>query len=437
MFLASCHSPADAREPKNDAPGPAAAQSLASPALTPDSSLGSGEEVAFAQQTGSPRWLTDGPWRLPGCVAYERPLASVAAAVASARARGAEDTDMKDVVVLLRAQGSPHVWPRVWVLEAQALTEERLLAEWTSWASRERSLGQRRCGIARMDAGDGSTIVAVVVVDVLADLAPLPLRARVGQWIRLDASLLAAARSGQLLLLGPDESPRGVPSTLTAGAFRSTFSFDRQGYWRLQVLLDVGFGPQPALEAWVFVGMEPELEAVLRAAPGEGKGTPSPAGMSPDVARSALYSMIDAARRSQGLPSLERDRRLDDLAQAHAEAMLRNGRTAHDAGDGLPLDRVARAGLGPRRVGENVARARSIERAHRVLWDSPSHRGNLLDPAYDAIGIGVVNAQAGDVLVCELFADYGGVAAWLLSPRRSASRSSSPDSFSRELVRSP
>jgi hypothetical protein len=275
----------------------------------------------------------------------------------------------------------------------------------------------------------------VVVVDVLADLAPLPLRARVGQWMRLDASLLAAARSGQLLLLGPDESPRGAPSTLTADAFRSTFSFDRQGYWRLQVLLDVGFGPQPALEAWVFVDMDPEIGAVLRGAPGE--LTEPPREMSPAVARGALWSMIDAARRSQGLPSLERDRRLDDLAQAHAEAMLESGRTAHDAGDGSPLERVARAGLGAHRVGENVARARSIERAHRVLWDSPSHRGNLLDPAFDAVGIGVVKGEAGDVLVCELFADLAGVAAWRPSPRRSASRSSSPDSFSRELVRRP
>lgn len=433
MFLLSCHAPGPPRTPGNlarsSADGPPAA------ALPPDSLLGAGEALAFAQQTGSPRWVSDAPWRLPECVAYERPLATVAAAIASGRARGVASTDMKDVVVLLRAQGSPHVWPRVWVLEAQALTEERLLSEWTSWVSGERSLGQRRCGIARLDASGGRTIVAVVVVDVLADLAPLPLRARVGQWLRLDASLLAAARSAKLLILGPDQSPRAVPSTLTAGAFHSAFSLDRQGFWRLQLLLDVGFGPQPALEAWTFVDVEPGLEAVLAAAPG---GVPEPpAGASPDVARSALWSMIDAARRSQGLASLQRDPRLDDLAQAHAEAMLRNGRTAHDAGYGLPLERVARAGVGARRVGENVARASSLERAHRVLWDSPSHRGNLLDPGYDAIGIGVVTAGAGDVLVCELFADYGEVVTWLPSPGRAASRSPSPEQLSSHPLSAP
>jgi uncharacterized protein YkwD len=65
--------------------------------------------------------------------------------------------------------------------------------------------------------------------------------------------------------------------------------------------------------------------------------------------------------------------------------------------------------IAARRVGENVARARTLQRAHRVLWDSPSHRGNVLDPGFDALGIGVVRTDDGDVVVCELFVDYGGV----------------------------
>jgi uncharacterized protein YkwD len=88
--------------------------------------------------------------------------------------------------------------------------------------------------------------------------------------------------------------------------------------------------------------------------------------------------------------------------------MRRSGRTAHDVGDGSPVERVARV-IAARRVGENVARARTLQRAHRVLWDSPSHRGNVLDAGFDALGIGVVRTDDGDVVVCELFVDYGGV----------------------------
>jgi hypothetical protein len=344
-------------------------------------------------------------------VAYERPLSRVAAAVAAARSRGAASFEVKDVVALLRTLGSPHVWPRVWTLEAQGLTDERLIAEWSSWVSREPRLGQRRCGIARVDTDAGHSLVVAVVVDVLADLAPLPLLARVGQWLRLDAPLIGAARAGQLLLMGPDESPRRVPSTLDTGAFHAVFSLDQPGFWRLQVLLDVGFGPQPALEAWVFVDGDPDLRLAQRAPPGE-ISEPS-GGASTDELRAALWSMIDGGRRSQGLGSLRRDPRLDAVAQAHVMAMLESGRTAHDVGDGMPSDRLSRAGIGARRVGENVARASSLERAHGVLWDSPSHRGNLLDPGYDALGLGIARSEAGDVLVCELFADYGarGVAA--------------------------
>jgi Cysteine-rich secretory protein family len=385
--------------------------------------IGDPASIAWARATGSPRWGTDETWRLPQCVAYERPLSRVAAAVAAARARGVVSADLKDVVALLRAFGSPHVWPRVWILEARALTDEALAAEWSSWVSQAPHLGQLRCGIARLEAEAGRSVVVAVVVDALADLAPLPLVARVGQWLRLDAQLLTGARAGQLLLLGPDESPRRVPSTLDARAFHATFSLDQPGFWRLQLLLDVGFGPQPALEAWLFVDHEPDLELALRSV--TERVSEPPVGASTDQLRGALWSMIDAGRRSQGLGSLRRDARLDDVAQAHVTAMLASGRTAHDVGDGMPIDRLTRAGVDARAVGENVARAPTLVRAHRLLWDSPSHRGNLVDPTFDAVGIGVARSEAGDLLVCELFADFGGTLRALPASSAQASRSSS------------
>lgn len=404
----------------------------------PTSLIAAPSALSWAGHTASPRWETVDPARLPGCVAHERPLTLVARAIAEARARGATTTDMKDVVVLLRSLGSPHVWPRVWSLESPGLSDDQVRAEWSSWVSRAASRGQRRCGVARLELEDGRGIAVGVVVDALADLAPLPLRARVGQWLSLEARLLAASRSGQLLLLGPDEVPRRVPSRLDGEAFHATFSFDQQGFWRLQLVLDVGAGPQPALEAWVFVDVEPELDAALPS-PAPGVAEP-PAGASVEQLRAALSSRIAGVRRARGVPALARDERLDALAQAHVEAMLRGGRTAHDVGDGLPLARALRAGLSVRRVGENVARARTLERAHRVLWGSPSHRRNLLDAGYDAVGIGVVRTDASDVVVCELFVDYGEVIMQRALPPAGAHGLSPGDasrSPRRDLVREP
>lgn len=354
--------------------------------------------------------------RLPGCVAYELPLSQVAAAIASAKARSAPIAEVADVSTLLRVLGGPHVWPRVWTLEMREPDAERVREAWSSWWSSVAAgdaAGERRCGTALVESGDGRTIMAAVVVDALADLAPIPLRARTGQWLRFDARLLADARQAELSLLGPDGGPRAVSGALRAGTFRAVFSADRPGFWRAQLLLDAGQGPRPALEAWIFVDREPDLAEATRGAPGTGSALPDDA--STDVLRAALSGWIDAARRADGLPSLRRDTALDQLAQQHAEAMARRGQTAHDVGDGPPADRLSRAGILARRIGENVARAPSLERAHRVLWDSPSHRGNIVEPSFDVLGVGVLRA-AGDVWVCELFADRRGMLSAIIAP---------------------
>jgi hypothetical protein len=374
---------------------------------SPGSIIADPTAVDFADDTASPRWDTAERLSLPTCLGYEAPLARAARAVAEAVARRGGAGELEDVTALLRAIGSPHVWPRVWLMEGRPVADADLLEAWTGWLGPEPGLGERRCGTARLRAADGREVVAAVVVDALADLDPLPLRARTGQWLRLEARPLAAVRDARLLLLGPDGgAPRSIPGRLQPGAFHAAFSLDGAGLWRLQLLLDAGAGPRPALEAWVFADVPPDIGAALRAAPGEGQGPPPSAGR--DELRAALSYMIDAGRRSQGFQPLRRDWALDDLAQRHAEAMLARGQTAHDVGLGLPTERVARAGIRARRVGENVARARSIERAHRALWDSPSHRGNMLDPGFVALGIGVARAEPNDVWVCELFTDAAG-----------------------------
>jgi hypothetical protein len=365
--------------------------------------------IDWARETSSPQRDPDVVLRLPECVAYERPLGRVAAAVADAAARHVGLADITDVGLLLRAFGEPHVWPRVWLLEARNLGREALLAEWTPWVSNEPTAGERRCGTALIHTDDGRDIAVAVVIDALADLAPLPLRAHLGQWLRFAAPLsptvLAALQEASLMMLAPDGSLRIVPVAVGAGMFHSVFSLDRPGLWRLQASFDTGRGPRPALEAWVFVDRDPDMEAALQPPPGEGPELPLEAGR--DELRAALSRSIEGVRRSVGVPPLRRDPKLDDLAQAHVEAMQRTGRTAHDVGDGLPPARATRAGVSARRFGENVARASSLERAHRALWDSPSHRRNLLDAGFEAVGIGVARASERDIWVCELFADYG------------------------------
>jgi uncharacterized protein YkwD len=241
-------------------------------------------------------------------------------------------------------------------------------------------------------------------VDVLADLDPLPVRARFGQWLRLNAHLLAPASSGRVVLLGPRGTPRKVPSQVSGDTLRSAFNLDQQGLWRIQVLLETGAGPRPALEAWVFADETPDLRAGSRPAPGEARAG-SIASANVAELRGALLEMVNLARLSEQRMPLRRRWDLDRLAQAHAENMWHSRRTAHDAGQGSPVERLAQAGVFAFRVGENVAHARSLGQAHRALWDSPSHRENLLDSAFEVVGLGAIATPSG-VWVCELFVDY-------------------------------
>jgi hypothetical protein len=53
-------------------------------------------------------------------------------------------------------------------------------------------------------------------------------------------------------------------------------------------------------------------------------------------------------------------------------------------------DRVRRAGVSVIKLGENVSQGDSVEAAYAALMASPSHRANMLEPAFTQVGIGVV-----------------------------------------------
>lgn len=347
-------------------------------------------------------------FRIPGCPSQEQSLLAAARGVANDVAQQ-RVWDVADVVARLRAAGGPFVWPRVWTLQTAALDAPDVQAELAKWVARSAQLGQRRCGSAEVVSSTGSHTLAAIVVDALADLEPLPTRVRLGQWLRLRARLLVPARRAETILLGPRGAPRTIPTELRPDEVRSVFSLDQPGMWRIQLLLDTETGPRPVAEAWAFVGEEPNLSAAQAPAPGESlsvraapAATEAPAATTEEEQRNLLFEMLNAARRSEQRMPTRRDPRLDQLARAHAEAMRRTQQTAHDVGQGLPSERLHSAGIEAALVGENVAHAASLGRAHRALWDSPAHRGTLLDPRFAAVGIGVASEGAA-VWVCELF----------------------------------
>jgi len=118
------------------------------------------------------------------------------------------------------------------------------------------------------------------------------------------------------------------------------------------------------------------------------------------------FALVNAERTKAGLAPLKKESRLVRIALRHSEKMASEGRLFHRF-PGYPelKERLFAEGLTFTAFAENVALSseRSPERVHQGFMDSPSHRANLLNPSYNALGIGVSIDSEGDLYVTEIF----------------------------------
>lgn len=332
---------------------------------------------------------------LSRCGRGEAALVATARVLLERKVAGAALPELDGIADVQRAEGEPHPWPRAWAVRAHTLGDSAM-ARLDAWLGDD-ARRLRRCGVASGTASDGTTSLVVVTVDALADLAPLPMRARTGQWLSLEARLRVGARGASVIVLGPNGGTRTVPSWIEGSTVRARFAAEAPGLLSVQIVADLPTGPRPVLEADVLVDVDPATAPVAGPAPGEDAGG---AGADDEV----LSRMVAATRSAAGLGGLARDARLDAVARAHAQRMATVHELAHDAGDGDPPERLRDAGLDARYLGENVAHAPNVALAHRALWRSLSHRMNLVRPDFDRMGLAVVRDSGGDAWVVELLA---------------------------------
>ena len=382
--------------------GPSALPSASEPQRASSAEAGLAPNGEFAALTQSPQ--PAGPLADPSqrtlseaCGDADAALLSVATQLAGQKMAVSGELDVDAISYRLRAAGAPYVWPRAWLFNGSEGEVETAKARMLHWLAGFSDGGTRRCGVVLRHERNSRMSVAAVAVDVLADLDPLPTRARIGQWIEVSATLRVPATEAKLVVLGPRGAPRPVLTSFDAGRVHARFNADAPGTWLVQLLGSVDGGPRPLLEALVFAGTEPPRSAAVSKAPGEDAHDAA------DDPRAALYAMVNAARASESGAPLTRDGRLEALAQQHAEAMRRAHKTAHDTGEGDLNQRLQRAEL-ELSAGENVAHAGSAALAQRALWASPSHRENLLFRGFDRVGIGVAPDADGTLWVCQVFA---------------------------------
>jgi uncharacterized protein YkwD len=102
-----------------------------------------------------------------------------------------------------------------------------------------------------------------------------------------------------------------------------------------------------------------------------------------------VVSLVNQEREEAGCDPVTVDDRLTDAAQDHSQDQADMGKMTHTGSDGSTVGkRVTRAGYEWRKVAENVASGTtSPERAMTLWMNSDAHRENILNCAFENIGV--------------------------------------------------
>lgn len=131
---------------------------------------------------------------------------------------------------------------------------------------------------------------------------------------------------------------------------------------------------------------------------------PSRSGTNLSSEESVMLSMINKERSASGLAPLKSDSALTRLARLKAKDMIDGGYFNHQSPTyGSPFDMMKSAGVSYKTAGENLAGASSVASAHKNLMNSPGHRANILNGAFNRVGIGIVSGGPYGKMFVQMF----------------------------------
>ncbi|HZU29686.1 MAG TPA: CAP domain-containing protein [Candidatus Angelobacter sp.] len=116
-----------------------------------------------------------------------------------------------------------------------------------------------------------------------------------------------------------------------------------------------------------------------------------PANAAPTAQEKLVFDQLNQERQKSGLPPLQWNDQVAEAARKHSRELAKNGKLSHQfPGEAAVPERIGTTGARFTLSAENVARTEYIQDVHPALMNSPGHRANMLNPKYNAVGIGVV-----------------------------------------------
>src|SRR5262249_44814718 len=184
-----------------------------------------------------------------------------------------------------------------------------------------------------------------------------------------------------------------------AGTFRCG---PDKGRYQVEVAAEDRFGATVVANFPVWCGVAAPATAEATAPPRAAHDEAAP---TPAAAEQLIFRLVNADRAQAKVPALAWDDKLAAVSRAHCADMQAHGFFGHvSPTTGSTADRARKAGLDAALLLENVARAFSAGEVERGLMSSPGHRANILSRDATHIGVGVVFAQSGELLVTQMFA---------------------------------
>jgi hypothetical protein len=107
-------------------------------------------------------------------------------------------------------------------------------------------------------------------------------------------------------------------------------------------------------------------------------------------------SRANGARAAAGLPAMSTNDQLVQVARQHSQEMASSGTIFHNP------QLASQVTTGWKLLGENVGVGPACDSVHEAFMDSPAHRKNILEPKFDAVGMGVV-ISGNTIYVTEAF----------------------------------
>lgn len=117
-----------------------------------------------------------------------------------------------------------------------------------------------------------------------------------------------------------------------------------------------------------------------------------------------IFDLVNKARREAGLSELKSDSNIMKVAEVKSQDMVDNNYFSHNSPTyGSPFDMLKSFGISYNSAGENIAGHSTAEKAFDAWMNSPGHKANILDSAYNYTGIGIVTSSKYGKIFTQMF----------------------------------